>query len=132
MMVIFSLDEARAVHDNEQYELESERSKQAQLLDWEDDHDVLNHNLPESMATPQVCSMVVSRPSKVLLRIFQWVEQKRTAPAAPTSLSHMTIEDKDRERLRVQDKELMQMTDDGMCLSMHQPWGSLLVRGIKM
>lgn len=44
----------------------------------------------------------------------------------------MTIEDKDRERLRVQDKELMQMTDDGMCLSMHQPWASLLVRGIKM
>jgi hypothetical protein len=44
----------------------------------------------------------------------------------------MTIEDKDRERLRIQDKELMQMTDDGMCLSMHQPWASLLIRGIKM
>jgi len=44
----------------------------------------------------------------------------------------MTIEDRDRERLRIQDKELMQMTDDGMCLSMHQPWASLLIRGIKM
>ena len=44
----------------------------------------------------------------------------------------MTIEDRDRARLRIQDKELMQMTDDGMCLSMHQPWASLLVRGIKM
>jgi hypothetical protein len=44
----------------------------------------------------------------------------------------MTIDDKDRARLRIQDKELMQMTDDGMCLSMHQPWASLLIRGIKM
>ena len=42
------------------------------------------------------------------------------------------MEDKDRERLRLQDRELMQMTDDGMCLSMHQPWASLLVRGIKL
>ena len=44
----------------------------------------------------------------------------------------MTIEDRDRERLRIQDRELMQMTDDGMCLTMHQPWASLLIRGIKM
>ena len=48
------------------------------------------------------------------------------------ALSTMTIEDRDRERLRIQDRELMQMVDDGMCLSMHQPWASLLVRGIKM
>ena len=48
------------------------------------------------------------------------------------TLSQMTIEDRDRERLRIQDKELMQMTDDGMCLSMHQPWATLLIRGIKM
>jgi len=33
---------------------------------------------------------------------------------------------------RVQDKELMEMSDDGMCLSMHQPWASLLVMGIKI
>jgi len=47
-------------------------------------------------------------------------------------LSQITIEDQDRDRLRIQDKELMQMTDDGRCLTMHQPWASLLVRGIKM
>ena len=26
----------------------------------------------------------------------------------------------------------MEMSDDGMCLSMHQPWASLLVMGIKI
>lgn len=35
-------------------------------------------------------------------------------------------------KLRVQDRELQEMTDEGMCLSMHQPWASLLVEGIKM
>ncbi|KAK3893874.1 hypothetical protein Pcinc_002316 [Petrolisthes cinctipes] len=35
-------------------------------------------------------------------------------------------------RLRVQDRELQEMTDEGVCLSMHQPWASLLVAGIKM
>ncbi len=60
------------------------------------------------------------------------MEQQNHPRSSLTTLSQVTIEDKDRERLRIQDKELMQMTDDGMCLSMHQPWASLLVRGIKM
>ncbi|KAL1138591.1 hypothetical protein AAG570_008654 [Ranatra chinensis] len=33
---------------------------------------------------------------------------------------------------RVQDRQLMEMTDAGMCLSMHQPWASLLIYGIKI
>lgn len=37
----------------------------------------------------------------------------------------------ERSRLRLQDKELQEMSDGGWCLSMHQPWASLLVRGIK-
>lgn len=37
----------------------------------------------------------------------------------------------ERNRLRLQDKELQEMSDGGWCLSMHQPWASLLVRGIK-
>ncbi|XP_069382342.1 activating signal cointegrator 1 isoform X2 [Paralichthys olivaceus] len=36
-----------------------------------------------------------------------------------------------RNRLRLQDKELQEMSDGGWCLSMHQPWASLLVKGIK-
>lgn len=33
---------------------------------------------------------------------------------------------------RVQDKEFLEMTDSGRCLSMHQPWASLLILGIKL
>ncbi|VEL13838.1 unnamed protein product [Protopolystoma xenopodis] len=33
--------------------------------------------------------------------------------------------------LRLQDDAVQQMEDKAVCLSMHQPWASLLVRGIK-
>jgi hypothetical protein len=33
---------------------------------------------------------------------------------------------------RVQDRELIEMLDEGYCLSMHQPWASLLAAGIKL
>ncbi|XP_037295269.1 activating signal cointegrator 1-like [Manduca sexta] len=33
---------------------------------------------------------------------------------------------------RIQDAEIQEMSDTGRCLSMHQPWASLLVEGIKM
>ena len=33
---------------------------------------------------------------------------------------------------RVQDTELQKMSDQGKCLSMHQPYASLLIAGIKM
>ncbi|KAK7073108.1 Activating signal cointegrator 1 [Halocaridina rubra] len=34
--------------------------------------------------------------------------------------------------MRIQDRALQEMVDEGMCLSMHQPWASLLIAGIKM
>ncbi|XP_066503989.1 activating signal cointegrator 1 [Hoplias malabaricus] len=37
----------------------------------------------------------------------------------------------ERSRLRLQDRELLEMADGGWCLSMHQPWASLLICGIK-
>jgi len=104
-------DEARAVQDNDQYELENERIQQSTFV-W-DESDNINPNLPGTIATPQ------------------WVEGKNSTRPL-TGLSQLTLEETDKERLRIQDKELMQMTDDGMCLSMHQPWASLLVRGIKI
>ena len=33
--------------------------------------------------------------------------------------------------LRIQDQSLLQMSDTGACMSMHQPWASLLTAGIK-
>lgn len=32
---------------------------------------------------------------------------------------------------RVQDKELLEVSDMKKCMSMHQPWASLLIAGIK-
>lgn len=66
---------------------------------------------------------------------FKWVDvdgsdnYKRIEEQGKSS-----VEDKGREersRLRLQDRELQEMSDGGWCLSMHQPWASLLVRGIK-
>ena len=38
---------------------------------------------------------------------------------------------KTTDNMRIQDKEYLEMVDEGRCLSMHQPWASLLVAGIK-
>ncbi|XP_049634631.1 activating signal cointegrator 1 [Suncus etruscus] len=63
----------------------------------------------------------------------QWVDQtgaisqKKTfhpAGLEPESNSY-------RHQLRIQDQEFQEGFDSGWCLSMHQPWASLLVRGIK-
>ncbi|KAF4082893.1 hypothetical protein AMELA_G00133830 [Ameiurus melas] len=60
----------------------------------------------------------------------QWVDvgggsaSRRSTPA--------DVEQKaERSRLRIQDRELQEMADGGWCLSMHQPWASLLTCGIK-
>jgi hypothetical protein len=36
------------------------------------------------------------------------------------------------KNIRLQDSDLQVMSDEGFALSMHQPWASLLVAGIKM
>ncbi|KAK6639825.1 hypothetical protein RUM43_008100 [Polyplax serrata] len=41
------------------------------------------------------------------------------------------VENKKNLDYKVQDKELLLISDNGACLSMHQPWASLLVSGIK-
>lgn len=65
----------------------------------------------------------------------QWVE-----PAADKHTRSQDLQDAGRReeprgdercRLRLQDRELQEMSDGGWCLSMHQPWASLLVRGVK-
>ncbi|XP_033488714.1 activating signal cointegrator 1 [Epinephelus lanceolatus] len=51
-----------------------------------------------------------------------------------TKQEKSSAEDKggeERHKLRLQDKELQEMSDGGWCLSMHQPWATLLVKGIK-
>ncbi|XP_030043955.1 activating signal cointegrator 1 isoform X2 [Microcaecilia unicolor] len=56
-----------------------------------------------------------------------WVEQTGSGTHRKSS----PLGDAERNRLRIQDQEFQEMSDEGMCLSMHQPWASLLIKGIK-
>uniref|UniRef100_A0A4W3JGV2 Activating signal cointegrator 1 n=1 Tax=Callorhinchus milii TaxID=7868 RepID=A0A4W3JGV2_CALMI len=64
-----------------------------------------------------------------------WVEQTGTGSARRGLGCRLSSADNDggseRSRLRIQDRELLEISDSGMCLSMHQPWASLLITGIK-
>lgn len=58
--------------------------------------------------------------------IFQEAVGRSLQPASLRLAGSMSL------HKRVQDRELIEMIDDGCCLSMHQPWASLLVAGIKI
>ncbi|MGH0115353.1 UNVERIFIED_CONTAM: hypothetical protein FKN15_006781 [Acipenser sinensis] len=64
-----------------------------------------------------------------------WVDLIDPAPLRKPQSSQLKGSQSDpsaeRTRLRIQDKELQEIADDGWCLSMHQPWASLLIKGIK-
>ncbi|XP_072201530.1 activating signal cointegrator 1 isoform X3 [Excalfactoria chinensis] len=62
-----------------------------------------------------------------------WVDQTGLLPhrRATHSMGAGEAFGSERNRLRIQDRELQEISDDGWCLSMHQPWASLLIRGIK-
>ncbi|NXH22432.1 TRIP4 protein, partial [Bucco capensis] len=62
-----------------------------------------------------------------------WVDQTGLLPPRKGIPSLATGKEPgwERNRLRIQDRELQEISDEGWCLSMHQPWASLLVRGIK-
>ncbi|XP_029980505.1 activating signal cointegrator 1 isoform X2 [Sphaeramia orbicularis] len=72
---------------------------------------------------------------KVMLSAPQWVDVGGSENSRKTTeQGKCSKEDKggeERSRLRIQDKELQEMSDGGWCLSMHQPWASLLIKGIK-
>ncbi|KAM6409577.1 activating signal cointegrator 1 [Rhynochetos jubatus] len=62
-----------------------------------------------------------------------WVDQTGLLPhrKAIHSVDPGNEPGSERNRLRIQDRELQEISDDGWCLSVHQPWASLLIRGIK-
>ncbi|KAJ8884242.1 hypothetical protein PR048_016099 [Dryococelus australis] len=49
-----------------------------------------------------------------------------------TLKNHVAGVTPDRNCYRIQDREFLEMSDEGFCLSLHQPWASLLVTGIKI
>ncbi|XP_046970213.1 activating signal cointegrator 1 [Vanessa cardui] len=58
-----------------------------------------------------------------MLQFDESVEYQSYSSAAKSSWAQSS---------RIQDLELQEMSDTGKCLSMHQPWASLLVEGIKL
>ena len=62
---------------------------------------------------------------KVAPPIFKHVESS----PQPGTVSSLTKRAKNL--LRIQDDDIQKISDKGLCLSMHQPWASLLVMGIK-
>ncbi|NXJ71989.1 TRIP4 protein, partial [Rostratula benghalensis] len=85
---------------------------------------------PEAKAT--LNSGVLVNP-RLLQPAPLWVDQTGLLPhrKAIHSVDPGNEPGSERNRLRIQDRELQEISDDGWCLSMHQPWASLLVRGIK-
>ncbi|KAM4829730.1 activating signal cointegrator 1 isoform 1-T1 [Thomomys bottae] len=63
----------------------------------------------------------------------QWVDQTSTSSQKKAFHSAgMGLEfNLHQHQLRIQDQEFQEGFDGGWCLSMHQPWASFLVRGIK-
>lgn len=57
---------------------------------------------------------------------FQEAVGSSLQPASSRMAGSMSLQ------MRVQDRELIEMVDNGYCLSIHQPWASLLVAGIKV
>ncbi|NXW55965.1 TRIP4 protein, partial [Eurystomus gularis] len=85
---------------------------------------------PEATAAPSPGVLVNPR---LLQPAPLWVDQSGSVP--PRKATHSTDTGSEagseRNRLRIQDRELQEISDEGWCLSLHQPWASLLVRGIK-
>ncbi|XP_006831604.1 PREDICTED: activating signal cointegrator 1 [Chrysochloris asiatica] len=61
----------------------------------------------------------------------QWVDQTGVASHKKTLHLEGSELNSYHHRMRIQDQEFQEGFDGGWCLSMHQPWASLLVRGIK-
>ncbi|XP_068000288.1 activating signal cointegrator 1 isoform X2 [Melanerpes formicivorus] len=86
---------------------------------------------PDRSPEAESCGVLVN--PRLLQPAPQWVEQsglvavRRGCPGREAG----TEPGAGRSRLRIQDRELQEISDQGWCLSMHQPWASLLVRGIK-
>ncbi|XP_067931786.1 activating signal cointegrator 1-like [Watersipora subatra] len=98
-------------------ELENSLAADAQSFD-EDITNIPQHTTSSGLTNPALSE----KPQ------FQQQEdgKVRVKNAAPT------ISVDKRALLRLQDKGLQEVIDNGMCLSMHQPWASLLVAGIKL
>lgn len=87
-------------------------AKQIALIDTKDDN-----FLPRDLVNPAVN-----------MHVPQFIEPDNSESIQSFSLK---VDQGKRTAIRLQDKEIQEMSDEGFCLSMHQPWASLLIAGIK-
>lgn len=87
---------------------------------------ILEPNAKPRIVSDQKDESGVANPN-VIRPIF--IDESTGKTAHETSSDALSIDSK--HRMRLQDAELQIMRDDGWCLSMHQPWASYLVAGIK-
>ncbi|KAM4675501.1 activating signal cointegrator 1 [Discoglossus pictus] len=85
----------------------------------------LSKNSGERMENTSLVNPRLMQPAPV------WVDQTNPRSHRDKAPQEGPGEYSERDRLRIQDRELQEISDQGMCLSMHQPWASLLVAGIK-
>ncbi|KAG5486412.1 hypothetical protein LSCM4_07340 [Leishmania orientalis] len=103
-------------------------SKRVQQNYFEDDVEVFAEEVEEAEKTK---SKVIVEP-ELLLTEEQGAAIEDDAKAPAASSSQPLVKPSDETLLsRFAVTTLMRNTDDGICLSMHQPWASLLVAGIK-
>lgn len=85
-----------------------------------DDMQELSESIPfDQLESPNICPTVeFDRPTYI---------KSEDSPMHGTQRNYTP-----NTRCRIQDKEYLEITDEGLCLSLHQPYASLLVSGIKV
>ena len=85
------------------------------------------HNESQRLITIESLSGIANpNAGKLALKFYSSVAKKDKVAEVVNSSGN-----KQNHGMRIQDKEFQEMSDEGVCLSMHQPWASLLVLGIK-
>ena len=75
-------------------------------------------------------------PRPIVRKFLNNISTSITKIIFPISTSSQSVKStssntKNSDKIRIQDVELQKMSDPGKCLSIHQPYASLLVAGIK-
>ncbi len=65
--------------------------------------------------------------------LLQFINEKKSNKNKNIINAENDLKDNNKKSTinRLQDNTLQELKDEGMCLSLHQPWASLLVNGIK-
>lgn len=112
--VTFDFAGRRIIEERENYE----HLKDDDLQKLLDNCMSLSRNVNESVTGNE-------NTSELPKPVYTWTETDEMQPRKKVP------DAKTDKKMRLQDSELQQMSDEGWCLSMHQPYASLLIHGLK-